>query len=112
MPLPKWQIAAAAFLCGAVAAGVADAQAFEVASVKPAHTESARFAMSGGPGTNDPGRISYTNIPLRIVLLNAYDLRNYQLQGPDWLDTLRFDTTRKFPTALRRNSFRRCCGTC
>ncbi len=62
---------------------------FEVASVKPAPSASGRFTMNGGPGTSDPGRISYTNIMLRRVLLSAFEVRNYQLLGPDWLDTLK-----------------------
>src|SRR4029077_5103282 len=82
----------ACILAAIIAAGIASAQpAFEVASVKPAKSETGRFTMDGGPGTNDPGRISYTNIMLRRVLLAAYDFRNYQISGPDWLNTLRFD---------------------
>src|SRR5579863_2503791 len=64
---------------------------FEVASVKPAKSASGRFTMNGGPGTSDPGRISYTNIMLTRILPTAYDVSNYQISGPDWLDALRFD---------------------
>ena len=81
------------------------AQSFEAASVKPAPTTTGRFSMSGGPGTADPGRITYSNVPLRMVLLTAYDVRNYQLTGPDWLDTLRFDIAARIPAGATREQF-------
>jgi uncharacterized protein (TIGR03435 family) len=67
-------------------------QTFEVASVKPSPGTSGRMTMK-----SDPGRISYTNITLKRVLLSAYDLKSYQISGPDWLETLRFDITAKVP---------------
>jgi uncharacterized protein (TIGR03435 family) len=82
-----------------------DRLAFEVASVKRSASSSGRFAMSGGPGTTDPGRISYTNIMLRRVLLAAYDFSNYQISGPDWLNTLRFDITAKVPDRATKEQF-------
>jgi uncharacterized protein (TIGR03435 family) len=89
-----------------VAMGVAASQtAFEVASVKPSGTAGGLFKMTGGPGTADPTRISYTNIPLRRVLLEAYDFRNYQLLGPDWLNTLRFDITAKLSGPATKEQF-------
>jgi uncharacterized protein (TIGR03435 family) len=67
-------------------------QSFEVASVKPSKSTTGRVTIA-----NDPGRISYSNIMLRRVLLTAYDIKPYQLVGPEWLDTLRFDIEAKFP---------------
>jgi uncharacterized protein (TIGR03435 family) len=67
-------------------------QTFEVASVKPSTATNGRVVIK-----NDPGRISYSNIMLKRVLLDAYDVKNYQISGPDWLDTLRFDITAKVP---------------
>jgi uncharacterized protein (TIGR03435 family) len=72
-------------------------QSFEVASVKVSRSTGGRITMSGGPGTSDPGRISYTNITLRRVLLASYDVKSYQLIGPDWLDIARFDIAAKIP---------------
>jgi uncharacterized protein (TIGR03435 family) len=82
-----------------------DRLTFEVASVKPAKTVSGRFTMNGGPGTGDPGRITYTNIMLRRILLSAYDVKNYQISGPDWLDYLRFDITAKVPDGATQQQF-------
>jgi uncharacterized protein (TIGR03435 family) len=94
------QTAVLAFL-----ASLAWGQTFDAASVKAVQSTGGRFSMSGGPGTNDPGRISYTNIPLRMVLLSAYDVKNYQLVGPDWLNTLRFDITAKIPEGATKEQF-------
>jgi uncharacterized protein (TIGR03435 family) len=95
-----------------VAIGVASAQTatpdrltFEVASVKPAKSAGGRFTMNGGPGTGDPGRIAYTNIMLRRILLSAYEVRSYQISGPDWLDSLRFDITAKVPDGATQEQF-------
>jgi uncharacterized protein (TIGR03435 family) len=95
-----------------VASGVTSSQTattkelrFEVSSVKPASSASGRFTMNGGPGTSDPGRISYTNIMLRRIILRAYEVKNYQISGPDWLDTLRFDITAKVPDGTTKEQF-------
>lgn len=95
-----------AFLWLAMVVAVANGQEFDVASVKSTGSETGRFTMNGGPGTADPGRISYTNIPLRRVLLDSFDVKNYQLQGPDWLNTLRFDITARLPDATTKEQFR------
>jgi uncharacterized protein (TIGR03435 family) len=86
------------------AAGL-QAQTFEVASVKAVPNGTGRFTMTGGPGTSDPGRIAYMNIPLRRVLLAAYDLANYQIVGPDWLNTLRYDITATVPAGTTKEQF-------
>src|SRR5215471_8295694 len=93
-------------LAGAVIAFTAFAQpaapdktlTFEVASIKPAQPPTpdgqGRIFMrgpSGGPGTKDPGRISYPFMSLKNLLMTAYDVKNYQITGPAWLDTERFD---------------------
>jgi uncharacterized protein (TIGR03435 family) len=67
-------------------------QTFEVASVRPSPSTSGRMTMK-----SDPDRISYTNITLKRVLMSAYELKSYQISGPDWLETLRFDITAKVP---------------
>ncbi len=74
--------------------------AFEVASVKraAAHDSNAAGMMRGGPGTEDPGRITYVNAPLRLILAMAYGfLKDYQLEGPDWMGTERYDVAANVP---------------
>ena len=57
---------------------------FDVASVKLADPNTAR-RMRGGPGTNDPGRISFERVTLADLLEQAYNVRSDQIRGPAWL---------------------------
>ena len=73
---------------------------FEVASIKPSAPptpERMFIGMRGGPGTPDPGQMTFTNFPLKYLVTNAYDVRPYQVTGPGWLDTERFDIVAKVP---------------
>jgi uncharacterized protein (TIGR03435 family) len=79
------------FLCS-----LAYAQEFDVASIKV----SAPFANntfisigppSGGPGTNDPTHFTWPSATVRGILQRAYEIKAYQISGPDWLGTERFD---------------------
>ena len=82
---------------------------FEVASIKPAPPPAGNMMMvrtRGGPGSDDPGRLDWQNVSLRNMLTNAFNLKEYQLQGPDWLNTERFDVTAKIPADTSREQFR------
>ena len=85
--------------------------AFEVASVKPASPDKSapdglvRSGGVGGPGTPDPENLSYTNFPLRIVLLRAFDVQNLQLSGPNWLDSARYDLRAKIAPGATKEQF-------
>jgi uncharacterized protein (TIGR03435 family) len=86
---------------------------FDAASVKPAvpPTPNGRGMIlfrgpSGGPGTKDPGRINYPNMSLRVLLMNAFDVKNFQVTGPAWLDTERFDITATMPPDTTKEQFR------
>jgi len=78
------------------AASLAAAQTFDVASVKPAAPES-RYAMKGGPGTSDPGQITYSKVTLKSLLLKAYGIGWYQLAAPSWVDDAKYDIVAKVP---------------
>jgi uncharacterized protein (TIGR03435 family) len=41
--------------------------------------------------TRDPGRVHYVNVGLRGLILNVYNLKDYQVIGPDWLKTVAVD---------------------
>lgn len=65
---------------------------FEVASVKvsPSDSRGGRFAALPG------GRLSVRNNPLRNLILNAYDVRNFQILGlPAWVDSDHYDIDAK-----------------
>jgi len=72
--------AAALTLCSAWA----QALKFDVASVKKLNT-------TGPPGDIPrnadpaPGRFHMTNVPMRMLLEWAYDLKDYEISGPDWI---------------------------
>jgi uncharacterized protein (TIGR03435 family) len=74
----------------------AQGQTFEVASVKPSPPVPASGGLyfgppRGGPGTPDPEQITWTYALMKTVLMTAYDLKNYQINGPAWLDSERYD---------------------
>src|SRR5579871_726387 len=97
-------------------AGVASAQpadpslTFEVATVKPAALPTSadgkrmiRVGAQGGPGTNDPGQISYSFMSLRNLLAQAFSVRTYQIQGPAWLESERFDIVARVPAGATKD---------
>src|SRR5262245_4407234 len=70
---------------------------FEVASVKP---------NTSGPNMMSirtlPTSFNVTNVPLRMLITQAYRLSNYQMVGgPTWLDSDRFDIVAKAPEGSR-----------
>jgi uncharacterized protein (TIGR03435 family) len=86
---------------------------FDAASVKPAPplTPDGQGRMllprpSGGPGTQDPGRIHYPYMTLRNLLTTAYDIKTFQIVGPGLLDTERFDITATMPPDTTKEQFR------
>jgi uncharacterized protein (TIGR03435 family) len=70
----------------ALAAQIAAAQkpAFDAASVK-------KVEGGGPPGDiarnmdNSPGHFAMRNVPLRFALIWAYDIKDYEIQGPSWI---------------------------
>lgn len=62
--------------------------AFEVVSVKPSQA-SDRIGLG-----NSPGGVTFTNVPLRTIILQAYRLQDFDLvNAPAWTSTERFDVT-------------------
>jgi uncharacterized protein (TIGR03435 family) len=51
----------------------------------------------GGPGTSDPGQITWTNATLKNLVMTAYDVQNYQVTSPDWMSNERYDILVKVP---------------
>jgi uncharacterized protein (TIGR03435 family) len=80
---------------------------FEVASVKPAPPPKGMISgTSGGPGTKDPGRVRYPYINLKYLLVAAYDVKVFQIAGPAWLDTERFEIDATMPSDTTKEQFR------
>ena len=93
----------------ALAASAAFAQAgptFEVASVK-------RAAGGTGPGDiprnmdANPGHFAMYNVPLRYVLEWAYNLKDYEISGPDWIKSEeRYDIVAKAASPVPADKLR------
>ncbi|HMD71035.1 MAG TPA: TIGR03435 family protein [Bryobacteraceae bacterium] len=82
---------------------------FEAASVKPAEPLNVGSMMAGGRvqvrmgcSFPDPGRFTCFGMPLRALLVAAYELKNYQFSGPAWMDSERFDIVAKVPAGATR----------
>lgn len=95
--------------CAAFGQTPEETPSFEVASVKPAAPQGmgmVRVRASGGPGTPDPGQLNYENVSLKNILMNAYGVKGYQISGPKWLDSERFDIMAKIPKGATKEQFR------
>src|SRR5277367_3027881 len=92
-------------LCLAAAAQIPDPHAptFDVASVKPAANPGMVpmiCLVPCSPGerlTVEGARVDIRYMSLSRLMLTAYRLKPYQLSGPDWMKTQRFDILAKIP---------------
>jgi uncharacterized protein (TIGR03435 family) len=81
---------------------------FEVASVKPSPpSPDGRILIMarGGPGTSDPGQITYQGRSLKDLISSAYGAKSFQVSGPGWLDTERYDIVAKIPDGTTKEQF-------
>jgi uncharacterized protein (TIGR03435 family) len=68
---------------------------FEVASIKPsAPPLDGRLMVRMGGG---PGRLDYTNASLKAIIQRACEVQDYQVSGPLWMASTRFDLAAKLP---------------
>jgi uncharacterized protein (TIGR03435 family) len=81
--------------------------AFEVASIKPSGPAvvGSYTSLKGGPGSADPSQISYSRVALKQMILLAYSIKDYQLFGPDWLETERYDVKATIPPNTSKDQF-------
>ncbi|MBS1855384.1 MAG: TIGR03435 family protein [Acidobacteria bacterium] len=72
--------------------------AFEVASIKQAapQPQGRMMVRMGG----DAGRVDYASVSLKDVLARAYNVKRFQITGPSWLDSERYDITAKVPDGV------------
>ena len=98
------------FACGVGHAQSGARPTFDAASVKPAPPPDGRggrrVGMTGGPGTDTPGRINFENIGLGAVIGKAYDVKYYQISGPGWFDSERFNIIATVPPRTTKEQFR------
>lgn len=82
--------------CCAALAGVAWSQvsypAFEVASIKRSDP-----TAEVGQMIRDPRLVALAHVSLQNLLAQAYRIKNFQISGPSWLDSERFDIVARLP---------------
>jgi bla regulator protein BlaR1 len=71
------------------------AASFEVASVKPN-----RYGAAASTFRARNGSLHSTNVSLRDFIRWAYGVKDYQVAGPDWLTSQRYDIVAKAPAAV------------
>jgi uncharacterized protein (TIGR03435 family) len=72
--------------------------AFEVATIKPSDP-----AADVGQMIRDPRLVALAHVSLQNLLAQAYRIRNFQISGPAWLDSERFDILAKLPDGATRD---------
>jgi uncharacterized protein (TIGR03435 family) len=87
------------------------AAVFEVASVKPAGAPVPRAlnGMRGGPGSGDPGRVTFPRETLAGLIMRAYGASSDQIKGPDWLTDMTghaYEVTATLPPDTTEERFR------
>lgn len=83
---------------------------FEVASVRtvgPVERGVPQGLVSGGPGSDDPGRITYAHSTMQQLIVAAYGVGRDQISGPDWvseqgLTAARYDISAKVPAGTTK----------
>ena len=84
---------------------------FEVATIKPSQPltqEKMLSAIQGGGklpfgATIAGGRAEYLYLDLKTLLTYAYGVKPYQIKGPDWMSTTRFDIEAKMPSGATKD---------
>jgi len=66
--------------------------AFEAAFVKANNTGSGNSSTNG-----TRGQIVMVNQSLKRIIERAYNVKSFQVSGPDWIENVRFDITAKYP---------------
>jgi uncharacterized protein (TIGR03435 family) len=97
-----------ALLCGSVPGqSTGELPTFEVASIKASQTPQGQGLRSLREDINtDPARLTMINVGLNTAIRWAYKLGVYEISGPDWLSTARFDITAKAASAVSEDQLR------
>jgi uncharacterized protein (TIGR03435 family) len=85
---------------GFMMASAAAAQSFEVASVRQAKGTESRvgYFISGNSGA----KLTVFNLSLLSLIGRAYNVREYQISGPDWLKGPKYEIKAKLPSGTPR----------
>ena len=85
--------------CAAFAQSASPRLEFEVASIKPspALTDNVHIGMR-----IDGAQLHFTAFSLKDYIRIAYRVKDYQVEGPDWISSERFDIAAKLPAGATR----------
>jgi uncharacterized protein (TIGR03435 family) len=103
-------LSAFALCCCGLSAQTPAKPEFEVASIKPSPESGGRGPMMrmggrGGPGSKDPTRYTAQGMTMMDLLTVAYHVKRYQISGPEWLTSARFDINAKIPEGATKEEF-------
>lgn len=74
---------------------------FEVASIKPSAPQPMGMIRIGI--STDGGMARYSGVSLRDLIRSAYRVKDFQIDGPDWLGSERFDIVAKLPEGAKQD---------
>ncbi len=96
------ELAFAAIVAAATAFAQSDGtrREFEVASIRPSPPMSPGGNVDVGVHV-DGAQVRCTSLSLTDYIAMAYDVKNYQVSGPPWLASARFDIAAKVPSGER-----------
>jgi uncharacterized protein (TIGR03435 family) len=78
---------------------------FEVASVKVAAPADYHMVAWQRDFGGKPGRVLYSDVTLQELIGHAYRLKDFQIEGPDWMTTNRYDVEAIPPVGSPRETY-------
>jgi uncharacterized protein (TIGR03435 family) len=69
---------------------------FDVATIKPAAPQADGRTNVRMSADTDTGKLIYSNVNLKEVIGKAWKVQQYQVSGPAWLESARFDIVARF----------------
>lgn len=70
---------------------------FEVATVRPSGPVQTNGAQTPAAAQLDPSQVRLTYLTMRDFITRAYRVRAFQVEGPDWIVSERYDISAKIP---------------
>jgi uncharacterized protein (TIGR03435 family) len=64
------------------------------------------ISSDGGPGTPRPERYTAENMDFAGLVMYAYDIKRFQISGPDWMRTERYNVSAIVPPYATKEQFR------
>ena len=74
---------------------------FEVASIKP--SEPQPMGMMKIMQSTDAGMARFSGVSLQDLIRRAYRVKDFQIEGPDWINNARFDLVAKLPEGAKED---------